>query len=844
MKTGCRENRSFFARLCACSILLTPVAAFSFGELTYKSKLSGDEAFAAGDYPAAAGFYSVYAKDAAGAEDNDALRDAKERRLDALLLAGMTAEAEREFADYELKYPGVNSLSLSMWKADLRILQGRYAEALTIIRRILPGMTENDPRRLRSLAALARAEELGKNYAEAAKAYEELVRAAGKSPLALSAFARRIFCLANTKSPRDAMSGLLAAPLPENREQKEILRLLAFYVHLRMEGAADLNAAWRSIEKESGKVRLPIAYTLYSAIGDEAAKRQDRELAVSAYRLAFACAPTKQASFDTLGRIILLLDQQKEIEEAALLAIRALDLFKGPYASPETKLRLGRILRSAGKNLPAIELYLSLIQDEKAPYEHRKTAVRECAYLQNAMNDEAGARRTIRSFFNTEAMQPEAEFLLADLLLRDNRTEEAAEAFQELATKYPSIAGRALYQSALAWLSADKTDQAEQLADRLLQTVKKDPQAYSRALFLKAMILESARKFPEAQKYYTEYATRKPVDPKLAALALFKAAKMAFSRKNQLEAEGLFGRILNDYPKSELAPLAAYWRIYSFQARGDDLLAERETWLLVDRYPGSRYATDALFNLATHYADSGAASRANAVLDTLLNRVKSTKLYPKVLLEKANLAFREKDPETALALLEQLYQTNPDSSVLAEAFYLHGDVLKSNSEYEQAIAYYTKVLEHRPASLIELATIGSIADCQFTLAAQKNSAELYRSAMNRYDLLLKRIDLPEALRVMLHYKSGRCAEELDDVDTALKHYKAATYSLVSKVSSSVALWGTKAVEAIVTIAEKAPLKSHVEDAVRALQRLADAELMEQEMVDERVRKLEKMKFKP
>ena len=50
MKTGCRENRSFFARLCACSILLTPVAAFSFGELTYKSKLSGDEAFAAGDY--------------------------------------------------------------------------------------------------------------------------------------------------------------------------------------------------------------------------------------------------------------------------------------------------------------------------------------------------------------------------------------------------------------------------------------------------------------------------------------------------------------------------------------------------------------------------------------------------------------------------------------------------------------------------------------------------------------------------------------------------------------------------------------------------------------------------
>ena len=34
------------------------------------------------------------------------------------------------------------------------------------------------------------------------------------------------------------MTGLLAAPPPENREQKEILRLLAFYIHLRMEGAS------------------------------------------------------------------------------------------------------------------------------------------------------------------------------------------------------------------------------------------------------------------------------------------------------------------------------------------------------------------------------------------------------------------------------------------------------------------------------------------------------------------------------------------------------------------------------------------------------------------------------
>lgn len=844
MKIGTSDTRSALARLCALSILLVPASASALGELAYKSKLSGDEAFAAGDYPVAAKFYAIYAKDAAGADDKNAIRDAGERRLDALLLAGMTQEAEREFADYELKYPGVNSLSLSMWKADLLILQGNYREALTIIRRILPGMTADDPRRLRTLAALARAEELSKNYAEAAKAYDELCKATSGTPLGRTAYARRVFCLASSKKPQDAMTALLSAPSPQNEQDRELLRLLAFYTHLKIDGPKNLNAAWETIQSQKQALRLPVAYTLYSAIGDEAAAREDWTLAIAAYRQAYPEAPDKQAAFDTLNRIILLLEKLDSIEEAARLAAQTLELFKGPYATPDIKLRLARIFRSSGKFLQAIELYLNLIQDKTTPLPVQEQAVRECAYLQSAINDDTGARKTIRTFFNTEETQPEADFLLADLLFRSKRNQEAAEAFLEAANKYPSITGRALYQSALAWLAAKKTDQAEIVADRLLRLVKNDPDTYPRALYLKAMILEEAKKISEAQKIYIDYADQKKADKTLAARALFKAAKMAFTQKNPLEAETLFRRILNDYPESELAPLAAYWRIYSFQSRGDDLLAERETWLLVDRYPGSRYATDALFNLATHYADAGASMRANAVLDTLLKRVKSTKLYSKVLLEKANLAFRNKDPETALALIEQLYNSNPDASCLAEAHYLHADVLKSKSDYEQAIAYYTKVLELRPDSLIELATIGSIADCQFTLAAQKNSAELFRSAMTRYDNLLARADLPEALRVMLLYKSGRCAEELDKTDTALKRYKAAAYSLIPKASSAAALWGTKAVEAIVKIAEEAPLKAHVEAAMQALQRLADAELMEQEMVDERILKLEKMKFKP
>ena len=133
------------------------------------------------------------------------------------------------------------------------------------------------------------------------------------------------------------------------------------------------------------------------------------------------------------------------------------------------------------------------------------------------------------------------------------------------------------------------------------------------------MAQEAAGMPLQALKSYEDYAGLPGAKPAYAAKALFQAAKLAFSRKQPLEAERLFQALITRYPKDPLAPAAAYWRIYSFQSRGDEILAERETWLLVDKYPDTDYAIDALFNLAAHYADSGSAPRANAVLDDLLN---------------------------------------------------------------------------------------------------------------------------------------------------------------------------------------------------------------------------------
>ncbi len=97
---------------------------------------------------------------------------------------------------------------------------------------------------------------------------------------------------------------------------------------------------------------------------------------------------------------------------------------------------------------------------------------------------------------------------------------------------------------------------------------------------------------------------------------------------------------------------------------------------------------------------------------------------------------------------------------------------------------------------------------------------------------------------MAYYKSGRCEELLGNDDSALERYKTAVYHLNPQAASATILWGTKAAEAIASMAEKRPLKLHVEAAVAALQKLADLDLMEPEFIDERILKLEKLKYKP
>ena len=185
------------ALLCAALILLPSgaqevsagVGFFSSddrdAERSYPDKQSGDEAYRAEDFAVAVSFYRKYREEAEAAGDRSSLQDAFEREIDALIRCGLAQEAENALNTYERSFVGLNSLSVSLWRANILLLRRDVPSARAILTRILPGLPKNDPRRMQALASMAFAEEIDGHYEKAAGLYLELAALEGESNLVL-----------------------------------------------------------------------------------------------------------------------------------------------------------------------------------------------------------------------------------------------------------------------------------------------------------------------------------------------------------------------------------------------------------------------------------------------------------------------------------------------------------------------------------------------------------------------------------------------------------------------------------------------------------------------------------
>ncbi len=835
--------------LVPCSIM---TAVFLFAnplsamESVYKNRTSGDLAFQNGDYPVAASFYAKYREEAEKNQDPEAECDACERQIDALILGEMPGVAAKALSDYKNKYGGKKPISVLMWEADILLLEQKPAEAIRILKRLIPGLTPGDASALRPLSSLAKAQEQIGDFKSAAETYREIRRIGGTSKLAKTALERQILCLTASGDANAALNELMTTPVPENDSERELQRLIALYVTLKLDGAAAVTASWKGavadLQKRPRSSAFPGGYAFLSAIGDEFVRLRDYAQAREAYHFAFLFAPTKNTAFQTMQRLISVLDLEKNPAAAAQLAKKSLDLFQTSYATPEIKFKTAGIFWKAGMLAEAEQLYRNIISNPASTAAIRMDAVRACARTLSDMRKYDAIEPLLNQSLTTPEQREAGRFLLADLLFRRGEYKKAADLFRSAATQYPASSAKAFYLAAEAYLAANLPAEAMTCAEHLAG-MDKNPEAMANALYLKGRIFDASGKLSESINSYLSYSELPNARPDLAAEALFKAGKMSFLQQNPVRAEELFDKLLRMFPNQALAPSAAFWRIYSFKSHGNEVAAERATWLLVEKYPNSKYAIRALFSLAGHYMDSGLTAKANDVLDDLLKRVNSRDLKAKVIVEKASIAVKSGETERALGFLSEIARLYADTPAMAEACYLHGDILRRQGNFEQAISYYDKVLRLRPDSLLELATLGSIGDCTFALAGLKNSTEKYREALDVYRRILSARDLPDTIRITTLYKSGRCSQLAEREDLAMRYYKEALYMLRPDAGSFERLWATKAAESIISLAEKRPLRIYIDAARKALRKLSECGVIERNVEAERMHKLEKLRVR-
>ena len=831
--------------LCVFLFLSAVSMAFAQSAREYPDKRSGDEACRAEDFAVAVSFYRKYREEAESAGDRAALQDAYEREIDALIRGGLAQEAENALNAYERSFVGLNSLSVSLWRANIMILRRQVASARTLLSRILAGLPAKDPRRMQALASMAFVEELDGHYAASARLYLELAKLEGESSLVLRSLERGILMLTAAGRVDDALAKLKAMPLA-NRSRRELraARLLGFYLRLKKEGPAQLGDDWSEVAGDPPENREMFFHTAFLLISDEFKRAGDIAHALEACGLAFSCAPSRTEAAGTLARMIDMLEAAGKKKSAADLTLAWYDLFRGADASPAVKLRAGVLLAAGGRGDKALIVFKSIFENPGLSPDDRDSAFRVAfdTLLKQKMYAEADALAHFR--YRAEPENPELLFFRAEVLLREGKTKEAADLYQTIGDGGGPRAHEAYTRAVQAYSGLRMYDDVIRLCNLILKKDPSDP-----VIFYRADAYEG-RKDPKnaLADYQACGALPAEVMPsEWKARALYRSGCLLLEEGKTAEAVKAFQTVFRKFGDSPYAAPAGSRLVHAYSALGDDVNAEKTTWLLAERFPESEYTFFASLWLASHYSSGGSLARAEAALEKAAAQTKFPAIRARALYEKALLLFRSGKDDQAEKMIRELETQYPDDTCLSAAYFLRGDILMRQKAFADAEAAYEKAAKRHPGGVLEQAAWGAAGDCCFAMAAQEDRSALYDRALSYYRKISEAGPVCPEYRAMACYKTARCLQLAGREEEAFTEYRKLLYLVPAREAldhPAETLWIVKGMEALVSLAEKNPAGGYPEAAVAGLNWLSGSGVLDPAAARKRIRTIRKKKYRP
>ncbi len=797
-------------------------------------RASGDRAFAARSFDAAAGFYRAYRQEAEQRNDMAALRDAFESEINSLILGARAAQAEELLASYRLKFPDADPVSLSLWTADIMLLKHQLQDAEELLTKLLPELPKQDPRRIRCTMALAAAAEMRKDYKQAVAYYSGLLENSSDTPFMRLIEERRILALTALGNTAEAVELLAKLKLDEDERAIEAYRLLNIYLSLKNRAETGMFQNEKLIEE----LRTDsFFYLVTSLIGDEYTAIGNYESALAAYRLAYLYAKTSPDSFDAMTRMIDLFDKMDQAEQAGALAATQIDLFLRPDTSMPIKMAVIRLFAKTKREKDAVRLAEACLN---TPGQDADTTFRTLFRMMTA-NRFLDAAEMLTDIYKspTEAFKLKCK---GDIQSLRGNQKEAAELYKKAAKAAMGTGDFADYAKTAVELYSSLKEYGEvialtcELLDQNKHTLRTADE--TKLLFHRAAAYEALKQREKAKRDYLECEAQSVADSVLAMQAAFRAAVLCYQDKDLLAAEKIFERIFRSEDK--LAPSAGYW--LTLCADADDKRLEKRTQALTERFPASRFTGLALLSLANKYMDYGLQEKADGLLAEILTKHTALpeQIPAKARYYRALLAYQKKDYKTAQDFIKDDLAANAAAEYLAETFYLAGEIYRAESAFSAAAKAYRKAAELKSGSALAQAAAGSEGDCFFALASGSDRTEEYRTALAVYTKLLKQEDLLPGYAVMTGYKAGRCHQLLGETEKAAEYYRNIIFMYSAGELAAHPMernWILKSINEFELIAVKSNDAGLINEAVNAVTQL------KQPGWKERVKELKKLKRK-
>lgn len=358
-----------------------------------------------------------------------------------------------------------------------------------------------------------------------------------------------------------------------------------------------------------------------------------------------------------------------QLERAAFWFDRLLQEFPNTRYATEALVRRADALYILKQYRQAAETYWDVAQRFPSMPEGEYAAY-QYGYVLYRLRNYTAAEEAFRYFARTyprSQLADEALYFLGWLAFQQQRYQEAIERFRHLLQIYPNspLAARTWFAIGNAYYNMEQWQEALQAYRTVVEQYPNSPYALEAVKSVQYCLLAMGQT-DAAYRWADTVAQRYPAT-KLEEEARLKRAELLFAQQRYDAALREYAEFARRYPYSNRTAEALYWAFRSALALGDRETARQLSKQLHQQFPGDRFATQSLLELAREEARFDPA-----IADSLYQQVEQlgdSLQRAEAAFQRGNLAYIRGDTGTAVRQWQWTAAQYPATEFAAQARY-------------------------------------------------------------------------------------------------------------------------------------------------------------------------------